>query len=183
METFALVTTILSMLLIASFVALSVRKFGMKRSYSAFAPYWSEAVPIKNINLWSVVTVITAFLFAPGSIERGAGNNLQFLGFFMSVFLIVVACAPLCAPKPEASEEEIKRKNAMLIVHIVAAILCAIAVVLWTIFVCHRWWLYPLAFAMMAFIGFASKTLKTSFTFWAEMALFVSGYAGIMIGG
>ena len=183
MSTFALVFAIVSLLIIAGFVALSIRKFGMQRSYSAFAPKWSEAVPIKNMNLWSIVTVVVTFLFVFGSIERGTDSPWQFLGFFMSVFLIIVALDPLLEPKPDDTDAEKKRKHTLLIVHTVAALLCAAAVILWTILVCHRWWLYPVAFALMAFQGFASKTLKSSFVFWAEMALFVSGYAGILIGG
>lgn len=178
MTTFALVTTILSIVLMLGFVSLGVRKFGLQPSYSAYAPHWKKAVPIHNVNLWSLITIVVALLFMPGMIQAGAGSPWQFLGFLSPAYLVLVALTPL---KDESSEEVKKENKRRRITHVVGAILCAIATVAWLILTVHKPWLIPVALYIPFCAGYASRSCKSSATLWSEMALFVGGYLAILI--
>ena len=172
MTTFAIATSILSLALLAGFSALSVRRFGWRKSYSAFAPKWTEAVPIHNAHLWSIVTVAVAFLLCPALLERGAGNPWQFLGFFAPVYLFVVSFTP------EYQTDGKQRK-----IHVYGAISCAAVSLLWIIFVTHLWWVVLIAFFAAWVAAYCTDTLGKSNIFWCEMAFFAATYAAVFIGG
>jgi len=184
MTTFALVTTILSIVILTGFVALGIRKFGLQPSYSAYAPKWKKAVPIHNVNLWSLVTIIVAILFMFGMIEAGAGSPWQFLGFLSPAYLVLVALTPLKDEEDEKDEssEEVKKDNKRKrITHVVGAILCSVATVAWLILVAHKIWLAPIALYIPFCFGFASRSCKSSATLWSELALFIAGYIAIIL--
>lgn len=184
MTTFALVTTIASIVILTGFLAISIRKFGLQPSYSAFAPRWKKAVPIHNVNLWSLITIVVALLFMPGMIQAGAGSPWQFLGFLSPAYLVLVALTPLKDEDDENDEksEEAKKENKRRrITHVVGAILCAIATVAWLILTVHKPWLIPVALYIPFCAGYASRSCKSSATLWSEMALFVGGYLAILI--
>lgn len=181
MTTFALVTTILSIVLMLGFVSLGVRKFGLLTSYSAYNVEWDKAVPMHNVHLWSIVTFVIAFLFMPATIELGSHNPWQFLGFFAPLYLFIVAIFPITEEKPDMNEYERKEWKRKRIIHVTGAIGCAVAIVLWVILVCKLWWVCLIALAVVIGLGLATKTIKTSYVFWGEMALFISGYTSILI--
>lgn len=183
METFALVTTVASIVILTGFLAISVRKFGLQPSYSAFAPRWKKAAPIHNVNLWSLVTIVVALLFMPGMIQAGAGSPWQFLGFLSPAYLILVALTPLKDEEDERDDsEEVQKENKRRrITHVVGAILCSIATVAWLILVAHKPWLILVALYIPFCAGYASHSCKSSATLWSEMALFVGGYLAILM--
>ena len=181
MATFALVTTILSILLITGFIALSVRKFGLLTSYSAYNVEWDKAVPMHNVHLWSIVTFVIAFLFMFATIEVGTHNPWQFLGFFAPLYLFIVAIFPITDPDPKWNEMELKEWKTKRVIHVIGAIGCAVAIVSWVLLVCHLWWVCVVALAVVIGLGLATKTLKKSLVLWGEMALFISGYTAILI--
>ena len=181
MSPFSLVTTILSIVLMLGFISLGVRKFGLLTSYSAYNVEWDKAVPIHNMHLWSIVTFAIAFLFMPATIELGAHNPLQFLGFFAPLYLFIVAIFPITEEKPNMNEYEKKEFKKKRIIHVAGAIGCAIAILLWVILVCKLWWVVLIATAISVCLGLATKSLKKSYVFWGEMILFISGYSAILI--
>ena len=181
MTTFALVTTIASIALLCAFLAISIKFFGLLPSYSAYNLEWDKKVPMHNVHLWSIVTVIIALLFMPALIELGQGNPWQFLGFFAPLYLFIVAIFPITEEKPDMNEYEKKEWKRKRIIHVTGAIGCAVAIVLWVILVCRLWWVCLIALAVVIGLGLATKTLKTSYVFWGEMALFISGYTSILI--
>ena len=181
MTTFVLVTTILSVVLMVGFVALSVRKYGLLSSYSSYNIPWDEACPIHNAHLWSIVTFVIAFLFMPATVELGANNPLQFLGFFVPLYLFIVAVCPITEEKPGMNEYEKKEYRAKRVVHVAGAIGCAVAITLWLILVCHLWWVLLSAIALVMGAAISTKTFKRSYIFWGEMVLFLSGYSAILI--
>ena len=181
MTTFALVTTIASIVLMLGFVGLSIKKFGIQPSYSAFNPCWDKAVPMHNVHLWSIVTFFIAFLFMPALLELGQGNPWQFLGFFSPLYLIIVAIFPLTELPENASDYERKDWEKRRKIHAIGAAVCAAVTTLWIFLVCHLWWVALLALFIVACAAFATRTEKTSTVFWLEMALFVGGYASILI--
>lgn len=172
MTTFALITTLMSLALFAGFILLGVRKFGLLPSYSAYSSKWAEAVPLHNVNIWSIVTVIVAMLLMPALIEQGEGNPWQCLGFFAPIYLIVVAMTPRW-------ETDKKQKR----VHVIGAALCALIALLWLALVRHQLWL-PVVTSLAAWCaGYATVTAKKSLVFWAEIAMFSAVYVSLLIGG
>lgn len=172
MTTFALITTLMSLAFFAGFILLGVRKFGLLPSYSAYSSKWTEAIPIHNANLWSIVTVIVAMLLAPALIEQGEGNPWQCLGFFAPIYLIVVAMTPRW-------ETDKKQKR----VHMVGAILCALMAFLWAALVCHTPATVILSLMVAWIAGVLTRSIERSLVFWAEMAMFSAVYVSLLIGG
>lgn len=173
MTTFSIVTAAASLATFAGFVALSVKRFGWQKSYSSFAPFWTEAVPInRETHLWSIITVVVALLLVPSLIERGAGNPSQLLGFFAPIYLAIVAFTP-----------EYQTNDKQKVIHIAGAIICAVVSVLWMAFVCKLLWLVPLAILVAGIAGILTKTIERALIFWGEMALFAATYTAVFIGG
>ena len=79
----------------------------------------------------------------------------------------------------ESDKKRIKRN---LKIHVISAILCAVAVLSWVIFVMKMWWIVLIAIVAVVIGGLLTKTIKSSFTFWSEMILFISGYVAALIG-
>lgn len=172
MTTFSLITTILALVIFVGFVAISVRKFGWQKSYSAYAAKWTEAVPINDhTHLWSIVTFIVALLMACGMLEQGEGHPLQFLGFFAPVYLAIVAFTP---------EYETNRQQR--IVHVAGALLCAAASVAWLWFAGPQGTIF---FSLIAawLLGILTRSINSSLIFLAEMAMFAAVFSARLIGG
>lgn len=169
MTTFALTTALISLALFAGFVALSVWKFGWQPSYSHFSAKWMEAVPMHNVNLWSLATIAAAMFMLPAMIERGEGNLLQCLGFFTPLYLIVVGFTP-----------EWETNKQQHTVHIIGTVLCAAAALCWLLFVRHLWWVCLIAAAVMGAAAYFTKTWRTCYVFWLEMAMFAATYAAVI---
>ena len=94
MSTIAIITAILSFVLFSGFVILGEVVFGQLPSYSAYSTKWKVKVPLNSMNLWSLVTLIVAFLLMLSMLEIGDGSYLQFLGFFAPLYLICVCLTP-----------------------------------------------------------------------------------------
>lgn len=169
--TFEFVTSLLSFILLAGFIALGIRTFGLQRSYSYYAHLWGEKVKIHNVNLWSAVTVISAILLMISLIAKLEGNPWQFLGFLVPAYLIVVAFTP-----------NYLEDNKQAVAHVVATILCAVGFLVYAIVGLHTW--KPLVFSLLAFavIGFASRSLKDSYILWLECTLIMSAYTIAILG-
>ncbi|MBO4924486.1 MAG: hypothetical protein J5382_10250 [Bacteroidales bacterium] len=172
MTTVSLITTLASLALFGGFVGLSVHRFGWRRSYSAYAAKWHEAVPLaSNTHLWSIVTVVVALLLVPALLERGEGDPWQFLGFFAPMYL----CFAAFTPEYETDKRQMK-------IHIIGTSLCAIVSVAWICFVAERWWTIPVWLVAAWLAAYATITVKKSWLFWLEMAMFGAAYTTIFIG-
>jgi hypothetical protein len=173
MTTFALISTIASLILFGGWLALSAHRFGWLGSYSAYASKWTEAVPLGNHTcLWSIVTILVAMLLCPAMIEAGDESPLQVLGFAAPVYLGVVSFTP----KWETDKRQ-KR------VHVAGALICAVLSLLWLIFALRLWFYPVIAFALALAVSLMSGTLRRSYVFWGELALFAAVYAALIIGG
>ena len=172
MTSFAFVTTIASLVIFAGFVILGEETFGQLPSYSAYAAKWTEKVPMHNVYLWSLVTIIVALLLVPAMLEVGEGNLLQCLGFFAPIYLVVVGFTPEWETNPTQKK-----------VHVIGASLCALIATLWIVLVCRLWWVALCALALMLGISIATKRFKGNYVFWGEMALFAATYATVFIRG
>ena len=171
MTTFALVTTLVSLVILGGFTAYSVWRFGWRGSYSSYAAKWAEAVPLEsNTNVWSIVTIVAAILICFALLERGEGDPLQFLGFFSPLYLAVVAFTP---------KYEEKRKQR--IIHISGAVLCAAVSLVWLIAIRNAWWAILITAIGALAAAYFTGTIKKSYIFWLEMAMFGAVYAAVII--
>ena len=162
------ILAIISFVIFAAFVTLSVLFFKWQKSYSTYAPLWGKKVPIDNVNLWSAVTMVCALLLLVAMIGLGEDSKWQFLGFLAPVYLVIVSLTP-------NYQDEDKKKQKLL--YIVAASVCAACSLLWIILVVHLWWVPLITFACAAAAAYFTKTWRACYIFWAEMAMFAAVYA------
>ena len=90
--------TFLSMILLVAFNIICLKKFGLLSCYSAYGAKWGDWEKehhfTNGLNIWSVITFLTAALLIPPMLTTSAGNPLQFLCFFAPVYLFLVAFTP-----------------------------------------------------------------------------------------
>lgn len=161
---------ILSAVILFSFISIGVIKFGLQNSYSGYSIKWGNAVPINNMNLWSIITIVAAFLLCPVLLELTAGSALQFLSFLTPVYLIITALTP-----DWYVSKEIFR------VHAIAALLCMCGSLTWMIAIMHAIKVVAVIAIFYMTIALLTGTWKTSYIFWIEMWLFVSAYVTVLL--
>ena len=154
-----------SALILFGFVILGCLQYGLQSCYSAYAAKWHEFYP--KLNIWSVVTLISAFLMVPVLLEVSTGSNWQFLGFLAPVSLFLVAMSP-----------EYAKDTFQWWMHQVGAWGAVLFVLLYIILVAHWlfWIIIPLALVALGF----SFVRKGTWMFWFEMATYLSTYAVII---
>lgn len=162
--------SVTSALLLFGVICWGVMRFGLLPSYSDYSKRWAKAVPMNNMNLWSVVTAVAALLLTPGLLELGVLSSWQFLGFLTPVYLICVALTPEWKTNP------VQRKF-----HFLFAGLCAIAGLAWLLLVMHAYWVFGIVFIFFVTMAMLTGTIRTSWVFWAEMIMFMSVYLVILM--
>lgn len=161
---------ILSTFLLFSFISIGVIKFGLQNSYSAYSIKWGNAVPLNNMNLWSIVTFVAAFLLCPVMLELAAGSLLQFLGFLTPIYLIIVSFTP-----------NWNEGGKVFAIHAIFAILCMIGSLVWSIAIMHAVKVVAIIGIFYLTIALLTGTYKTSAVFWLEMWLFSSTYLIVLM--
>lgn len=162
--------SIISTLLLFGFIIWGVMRFGLLGSYSHYARKWGEAVPLNSTNIWTIVTLVAAFLLAPAMIELGTASLWQFLGFLVPVYLIIVSLTP-----------EWETKRTQYIVHCIGALVCAIGAFFWLTVIMDALFVFTLVLVFVATLALLTGTEKTSAIFWAEMVMFISVYLVVLL--
>lgn len=162
--------TTISLLLFTAFVTISVIKFGLLSSWSAYGLKWAKRYPMPNLNIWSAVNIVVAMLLLPPMIERSAGSPWQFLGFFAPLYLIVVGLTP----NFEKVDGKWTREG---VIHTFGALACAIMSTLW---MAYEWWVMLITTGVVLLLALTTKSLRESIVFWSEMALFPAAYAVLL---
>lgn len=160
--------TLISAVIFFGFLVISIYKFGIQSSYSAYSTRWFEIH--EDSSVWSYATMAAILFLIPPLVESGDGSTLQFLGFLSPVYLGIVALTPRW--------KAFKKEH---IIHSLFAGLCAIASISWSIFVVHTGMHLVYSTAAIVLLGLVTKTLIKSFTFWAEMIAFVSIYVSLIL--
>ena len=161
---------IISAIMLFGFIFSGVAKFGLLRSYSAYAQKWATYKPLNNISLWSVITIVSAFLICPVLIELGVGTVWQFLGFLVPVYLIVIGLTP-----------EFETKEIQFWIHVFFSVLCFLGGLGWVFFVMHAGRLFAGVVAFVLTIALMTGTFRSSAIFWTEMTLFLSVYLIVLL--
>jgi hypothetical protein len=162
--------SITSAVLLFGFIITGIIRFGFLNSYSGYSSKWGEAVPMNNMNLWSIVTIVAAFLIMPGLLEVGALSMWQFLGFLVPVYLIVVALTP------DWMTDQGQRK-----VHVSFALLCMLCGLTWIFLVAKTPLIFSTLLVFILTLGLLSGTLKRALIFWIELLLFLSVYLVVIL--
>lgn len=170
MFTEIIIFTLLSTLGLFSFIGAGVIRFGLLPSYSAYSSKWGQAVPMNNMNLWSVITFVAAFLLCPALLELGAASMWQFLGFLTPVYLITVSLTP-------DWQTNIGQRR----VHMIAAVLCAVGGLGWLVFIMHAFKILACVAAFVVTMALFSGTARSSAVFWSEMFMFISVYTSVLL--
>lgn len=159
------ILTALSCAMFFGFVVLCVRKFGLLSCYSAYGPLWAQVTPSAGmLNIWSAVTLVTAFMLVPVLLENSEHSPWQFTGFLCPALILFVAATPDYATNKLAGT-----------VHLVCALAGAILSIAYILLVTPRLWWVILVYVLIA----TACTViygKWSWDFWFEMAAFAGIY-------
>lgn len=157
------ILTTISAVLLFGFMAIGMAKFGLQSCYSAYGALWGELFP--KINIWSVVTFISASLMIPVMVENAEGNPWQFLGFLAPVSLFFVALSP--GYKTNKFENIIHQ----------CGVWCSVAFIIsYLILIPHLAWI-TIPFVLIA--AFLSIFFRESSTMWFEIAGYLSAYSAM----
>ena len=157
-----LLLTSISASLFLGFVLICIGQFGIQSCYSAYGPLWHKECP--KVNIWSIVTFITAVLLVPPILELSKDNSWQAVAFFCPALLIFVAATP---------DYDVNKFTH--IVHGAAAGISAVLSILFIIFFYPSLWLIPVAYLILAtdcmlIVGVWSAM------FWYEMTAYAMIY-------
>lgn len=160
---------IVSLLIFTVFNFICIKKFDLLSCYSAYGKKWEEwgkTHPFfKNINLWSVVTFLTAALLIPPMLVTGMASPIQFICFFAPLYLFLVAFTP--------GYLDNKRNN---IIHQIGAWGCTILILLWLFLIVHQWVVILPVFTLALVIALGTRTWKESYYYYLEMSMFLSTF-------
>ena len=162
--------TVLSTVILFSFISGGIIRFGLQPSYSVYSKKWSDAVPINSTNLWSIITIVAAFLLCPAMLEVAAGSALQFLGLLTPVYLIITALIP-----------DWYTSKKVYLVHAISALLCMCGSLVWLIAIMHAFKVVVIIGIFYMTIALLTGTTRTSMVFWFEMWLLVSVYVSVLL--
>jgi len=161
-----LTSSIILSIIFFSFIILSIYKFGLLDSYSAYAYKWK----MNLVNIWSIITVCVSLCLVPLMIACGEGNIFQFTGFGAPAYLMFVGIT-----------SNYKFNKLDRIVHFSSAILCGIMCVLWTLLVMHQLMILLVSSLIFVIIGLIMKNWKTHYTIWIEFIVFISTFIILII--
>lgn len=162
--------SVLATLLLFGFIFAGVARFGVLPSYSDYSSMWGKAVPMNNMNVWSIVTMLSAFLLCPALIEIGAASAWQFLGFLTPLYLIIVSLTP-----------NWKTNITQWRVHMIFAALCALGGLAWIFLVAHTLKLFAIIVAFVFTLAMFSGLARRCSIFWGEMIMFLSVYVSTLL--
>lgn len=161
---------ILSMTLFVGYLTITIAKFGLTKSYSNFYYLWESCKPGWGMSFY-IVNILLVFGVMIVGLQLSKDSEFQFLAFLFPAALAFVAAAPRFMERFEG------------LIHRISAISCATTAVLWCVLVAKLWWLIPIAVLLMLVLALVTRTLRSSLTFWAEMAAFFATFTsmGLML--
>lgn len=172
MDGFGLICTSISMLMLLIFNIISIRRYGLLSCYSAYGEKWEEygkEVGIKNLNLWTTITNVSAVLLVPPMLVASEGTVLQSVCFFAPLYLIMVGATPDYA----------YFKNHKTI-HVCGVLLCVVSLIIWLSFISGKIIiLWPVSILLLT-VALGTNTLKESWLYYLEMTLYITAYVALL---
>jgi hypothetical protein len=137
--------------------------------YSAYGPKWAEwgekHPQFKGLNIWSLVTIISAVLLIPPMIASAGASPFQFLCFFAPLYLFLVALTP--------NYQTDKKAN---LIHQIGAWGCVAMILVWLFVIVKKWVAILPIIVLSLVIGLGTRTFKESWTYYLEMDMFLCTY-------
>ena len=152
----------LSAILFFGFVILSIKKFGLLSCFSDYSSKWKEAYPAHNFNWWSFVTIISAALLIPVTLQLSEGSNFQFAGFLAPVALFLVGCTP-----------DWKTDKGQNVFHQIGAYSAILFLIIYIVAVPK---MLVLLIGCVVLCLMLSLAKEDTVYFWVEMAMYISMY-------
>jgi len=170
MDTFGFICTILSFLMMTVFNFICIKRYGLLSCYSAYGEQWAnEKKSLNAINIWSLVTIVSALLLVPPILVSSDGHPLQFLCFFTPLYLFLVGITP--------DYNKVKAHNRL---HMTGVILCVISVLFWLFFVVHRLVILFPVYILALVIGMGTRTFDKSWLYYLEMVMYLTAYIALL---
>ena len=170
------VCTILSMLIFVIFNIICIKKYGLLSCFSAYGPKWAEYSKqnpqLTGINIWSIVTIVSAALLFVPMLTSSKDNPWQFLCFFAPLYLFLVGFTP--------KYQESKLQN---IIHQIGAWGCVVCILLWLFLIVQMWAVLIPVFVLVLVVGIGTRTFIKSCTYYLEMAMYLSTYLVLLFSG
>lgn len=140
-----------------------VYKFGFPKSLSATYYMWNEIKSGLGFT-FSIMMFVTAFCLMPGWTKMSEtmttlSHHLTILPFLSTILIGIVGATPT-----------FREYNLVKMIHSISAYLAAVCAILWCCIVCYEiaWITLPASAILLLSIAFATKTHKSSRTFWFE---------------
>ena len=162
-----LLLTSISAAIFVGFVLICIGHFGIQPCYSAYGPLWHEKYP--PVNIWSVVTFLTAALLVPVILQATLGSAWQAVAFFCPAMLMFVAATP-----------DYETSAFVHTVHALAAGTSAVLSLLFIVLMAPYLWplvVTYLLFATAAMLIWGEETAM----FWYEMAAYALIYTAMFM--
>ena len=164
-----IVITCLSLILFFGFVGVGVSKFNLLDCYSAYGEQWGDNVPISGgLNLWTVITVLSAFMMVPPLVDAANGSLLQFTGFVAPTSLLLVGITPYY-----------KYNKLDWWLHQIGAWCAVLWVLVYIIFVAKLAWIIALFVILSVILSWIFGWKK--WMFWAEMCTYLGIYITLFL--
>lgn len=146
----------------------AIKLFGIPESLSN-TYYLYQGIDDGLKRLFPAMMFTMVVLMLPGWLDIAEDSSYQFLAFLACSGILFVGFAP--AFKDYQTESH---------VHTSAAIISAIASLLWICLVTPFWWFIPLVSAIVIYSAIKTQTLEKSLVFWLEIIAFYSTFSAII---
>ena len=171
----SIICTTLSMIMMVVFNYICIKEYGLLSCYSAYGAKWAdytkEHPQLKGLNIWSIVTIFSAALLLVPMLLSSDDSPLQFLCFFAPIYLFLVGFTP-----------RYKEKKTWNIIHQIGALGCVVCILLWLFLIVKMWAVLIPIFVLSFVIGIGTRTFKESYTYYLEMAMYLSTYLVLLLG-
>lgn len=166
--TWYIICTIIAAVIFILYNIISVRLFGIPTSLSeTFYLYKGKKDWMIILFPWMMVSM--AVLLMPSWLTISEGSPWQFTSFLTAASIIFVGAAP-----------SFRDDDLTCSVHTVGAVIAAIMSIAWVCLVSQMWYIALVWFIIAAAIGYFSKTLNRSKTYWFEIAAFMATFTSIL---
>ena len=159
----------LSFLTFVAGLARFMQEYGIVESYSRYGLNCERSRRMGQVNWWSACcTAVSAALSIPVCLEIGEGSTLQGVLLIAAISLLAVSFTPDF------------EKGPAYIVHNVAGCLCGALTVVLAVFVFRNWLALVLAIVTMGVIGLATRSIRTCYCLWLELAAYAYMFLTLM---
>lgn len=163
------ICTIIAAVIFLLYNTISVRLFGIPTSLSeTFYLYKGKKDWMRILFPWMMVSM--AMLLMPSWLTISEGSPWQFISFLAAASIIFVGSAP-----------SFRDDDLTCTVHTVSAIIAAAMSIAWVCLVSQLWYIVLAWFVIVIAIGYSSRTLNRSKTYWLEFTAFMATFSSILI--